>query len=280
MSKPKRTRPSRATSTPPAAPIPPLARSRPRVVDASRDANSSQDVPAFRVTKPNWGNNAFEWLRGKLELAWETVGQPFFGWIAARFGRRNRGISSRRVRRTGSLAGWSWDEQGARMAKRISRMVLVVGVSAAVLVVLAAGTVRLISAISGIHPSISLGLGSDSATSTPQGAISIRNTGGFDQGTPVGIPEYTFGMWASNQEPSGGEAITIYAKVTHYSTGVGGVPVVFSIGGNTTTISTDSNGLATWHINANGPAAYPVEIDGAVSVGGQNLTASTFYSII
>lgn len=278
MSKKKRTRPSR-TATPPSSPaVPPLARSRPRVVDASRDPNASKDIPAFRMSQPSWGSNRFEWLRGKLELAWESLGQPLFGWIGARFARKPGHVSNRRMQQTGNLAGWSWDDQGVRMAKRISRMLLVVGLSAAVLVVLAAGTVKLISALSGFHPSINLGSSSD--TPTPQGAISIRNTGGFDNGTPVGIPPYTFGMWASNQEPSGGEPITIYAKVSHYSAGVAGVPVVFSIGGNNYTAYTDGSGLAIWRINANGPAAYPVEIDGAVSVGGENLTASTFYSII
>jgi hypothetical protein len=281
MSQKKRTRPNRVTTPPPpATPMPPLARSRPRVVDASRDPNAHPDIPTFKVTKPNWGSNSLEWLRGKLELAWESVGQPLFGWIATRFRRKPRYVSGRRMRRAGNLAGWSWDDQGVRMARRVSRTLLVVGISAAVLVVLAAGTVRLISAFSGIHPSINLGLGSNSDTPTPQGAISIRNTGGLDDGTPVGIPAYTFGMWASNQEPVGGEPITIYAKVSHYSAGVPGVPVVFSIGGYNSTVYTDGNGLAIWRINANGPANYPVEIDGAVTVGGQNLTASTFYSII
>ncbi len=165
------------------------------------------------------------------------------------------------------------------MLKRTSRMLMTIGISAAAIVLFAAVAVRLSAAVSQIHPSVSLGLGNSSNTATPEGAITIRNNGS-GSGTPIGIPQYTMGMWASNESPGEGEAITIYAKVAQYSTPVAGVPVVFSIGGQPTTIYTNQDGLAIWRIAATGPVNVPIEIDGSCTIGGQTLTASTFYSII
>jgi hypothetical protein len=163
------------------------------------------------------------------------------------------------------------------MLRRTSRMLMVIGISAATLVLLAAAAVRLSAAFSHVSSNINISLGNN-ATPTPIGAITIRNTNG--EGTPVGIPRYTFGMWSSSEEPSPGETITIYGRVSEYSAPVQGATVVFSFGGNSVSATTDRFGLASVHIYANGPAVTPIEIDGAVSIGGQTLTGSTFYSII
>jgi hypothetical protein len=279
MSRGKRKRPNRKpqqTSTSTAAPA---THQRSRIVDARREADpAAHTSPDFTVNEPSSISNAFEWLRGKAELAWETRLLPLFSWVGGRFSRRRIRVSGRRVRHTGEL-GWSWERQGVGMLKRTTRMLMTIGISAAAIVLFAAIAIRISAAFAHVQPNINIGLGDSNNTATPEGAITIRNDGSGN-GTPIGIPQYTLGMWPSNHSPGGGEGITVYAKVAQYSAPVVGVPVVFSIGGNNTTIYTNGDGLAIWHIGAGGPVNVPIEIDGEVKIGGQDLTASTFYSII
>jgi hypothetical protein len=142
--------------------------------------------------------------------------------------------------------------------------------------VVSALAVRAVGALSKFQPNISLGGGS-SSTATPPGAITIRTNG--DQGTPLGIPEYTLGMWMSNNSPAPGEQATVYAKLLNLSAPVPNVKVTFNMGGSTASIATDRDGIAAWKIGAGGGGG-TVQINGSVSVGGQNLTASTFYTSI
>jgi hypothetical protein len=278
MSRGKRKRPSRNPQQKSTTNAASTTRQRSRIVDATREADPGRTSPDFMVNEPSSFSNAFEWLRGKAELAWETRLLPLFSWVGGRFSRRRIRVSGRRVRHTGEL-GWSWERQGVGMLKRTTRMLMTIGISAAAIVLFAAIAIRISAAFSHVQPNISIGLGDSSNTATPEGAITIRNDGSGN-GTPIGIPQYTLGMWPSNQSPGEGEGITIYAKVAQYSAPVVGVPVVFSIGGNNTTIYTNGDGLAIWHIGAVGPANVPIEIDSEVKIGGQDLTANTFYSII
>ncbi len=277
MNQGQRQRPNRNPQQPSSANPPPSAsQSRGRIVDAQRH-DTPREVPAFSTSAPTWRANAVEWARGKLELIWESLLLPLFGWFSRRFSQRGK-IPGRRMHNTGSLGGWSWNEQGARMLKRTSRLLMVIGITAAALVLFAAVAVRISAALSHATANISIGLNGTNTTPTPIGAITIRNMNG--EGTPIGIPAYTFGMWSSNQEPSRGETITIYGRVSHYSAPVAGATVVFSFDGHTVSTTTDGYGLATVRIYAGAPPTVPDEITGSVSIGGQTLTGSTFYSVI
>ncbi len=276
MSSNKRSRPTRAAgSTGPSQTSP-----RRRVIDANEEGTNPRVSAPMAAAEPIWWQGTSEWLRGKGELVWETVLFPVLSWLGqllARIGlgQRTRRISQRTVRNTGELR--SWNDAGAGMIKQVSRILMVAAVSAAVLVVGTALAVRAVSALSNIQPGFSLG-GTASSTATPGGAITIRNNGG--NATPVGIPQYTFGMWMSNNSPSGGELITVYGKVTNLSAAMPNVKVTYNIGGNTATITTDQDGIAAWKIGGNGAGSSPVEVNGTVTINGQTLTASTFYTPI
>jgi hypothetical protein len=253
---------------------------RRRVIDAQDGSTHPQGMAPLTSAEPTWWTTTGEWLRGKGELVWESALVPsinFVGQTLERIGigRGTRRINGRTMRRTGELR--NWNDAGAGMIKRVSRILMVAAVSAAVLVVMSALAVRVVGAFSHIQPNLSLG-GGAASTATPPGAITIRNQSG--NATPVGIPDYTFGMWMSNNSPSGGEQVTVYGKVMHQGAPVPGLKVTYTIGGNTTTITTDVDGIAAWKIGGNGAGSVPIEIDGAVSVGGQTLNASTFYTPI
>ncbi len=166
------------------------------------------------------------------------------------------------------------------MLKGLARIVLFSAISVAVLVLAIAGIVRISAAVSSINSPVDVSLGSTSTTTSPGDAISIGNPNSVNQGTPPGIPTYTFGMWMSNNSPSVGGSMTVYAKVSHLSAPVVGTPVIITVGGQGISVTTDSNGIATLRVYASGPGKIPVEIDGSVTVGGQTLTASTFFTPI
>ena len=287
MSNGKRMRPTHKPTQPPVdASTPRMAgpASRPyaRMVDAERepDANTS----AFTSVEPRWWGNTGEWLRGKTELAWETRIVPAFAWIGAIFARlgnrwgRGVRIPERHMRRTGPLRVWSWDEQGVRMLKRTTRMLMVVAVGAATIVIFIAAVTRIAAAVAGTHANLPISL--NAPTATPDGGLTILNGTGSDAGTPIGIPDYTLGLWMSNSTPGVGEATTVYAKVTHLSAPVKGINVTFTVGGEPKVVATNADGIASLRVFSGGPGTVPVEIDGAVSIGGQNLTGNTFFTPI
>ena len=277
MSSNKRSRPQRAAAPHDTGSTSP----RRRIVDAHEERPDSRATPPLFTAEPNWWSTTSEWLRGKSELVWDSAVLPVLGWLGhiterIGLGRRVRRISQRTVRNTGELR--TWNDAGAGMIKRVSRILMIAAISAALLVVVSALAVRAVGALSNIQPNISLGGGSSSSTATPPGAITIRNGG--NSGTPVGIPNDTLGMWMSNNSPSSGEQITVYAKVARLSAPVPNIKVSFNIGGNTASVTTDQDGIAAWKISGNGPGSVPVAVNGAVTVDGQNLTATTFYTPI
>ena len=276
----KQAHPTAEPATPDASAPPP--RRYARMVDAEREPDGN--TSAFTSVEPGWWGNTGEWIRGKAELAWETRILPAFAWIGAIFGRlgnrwgRGVRIPERHMRRTGPLRVWSWDEQGVRMLTRMTRMLMVVAVGAAAIVIFIAAATRIAAAVAQTHASLPISLNSPAAT--PDGGLTILNGNGDDAGTPVGIPDYTLGLWMSNSTPGVGEATTVYAKVTHLSAPVKGVNVTFTVGGGSTVVTTNADGIATLRVFSSGPGTVPVEIDGAVSIGGQNLTANTFFTPI
>jgi hypothetical protein len=256
---------------------------RERIIDAEpSDERSSSN--AFGAVRSGWGNDALEWLRGKAELAWETRIQPLFAWLRGIFGRFGNGwgrevhIPERRMRSGGAMRVWSWDEQGVRMLKRVTRMLMLIAVGAASIVILAAAATRIASAVTQARGNISIPLTSGSSP-TPNGGLTILNGDG-NNATPVSNPTYTLGLWMSNNSPAVGQATTVYARVSNLSAPIAGAKVSFNVGGGTTTVTTDSYGIAALSVYSNGPGAVPVEIDGSVTVGGQKLTSSTFFTPI
>jgi hypothetical protein len=83
-------------------------------------------------------------------------------------------------------------------------------------------------------------------------------------------------MWTSNNSPDIGETVVVYAKISHLSAPVVGASV--TIAG--ARVTTNSSGIASLRFTAGGPGKATVEIDGSVTVGGQTLTASTFFTPI
>lgn len=286
MSQIKRTRPKReqarssADRAAPNASVPPSA--SPRMVDATRASDAPPSTAdLFNTSEPRWWGYAGEWLRGKAELAWETRIIPALGWLGMFLGRfgnrwgRSVRIPERRMRGTGPLRVWSIEEQGVRMLKRITRLLMIIAVGAAAIVIFAAAATRLAAFLTQSRANLSVTL--NSATATPASGLTILNGDGGDV-TPVGIPAYTLGLWMSNNSPGVGEPTTVYVKLTHYSAPVPDVRITLTVGGGPTVVTTNAEGMATLRVFSNGPGAVPVEIDGAVTIDGQNLTASTFFT--
>ena len=107
-------------------------------------------------------------------------------------------------------------------------------------------------------------------------AITVQNPAA-PQNTPPAIPAYTFGMWSSNMAPAVGQSTTIYARVSHHMAPAPNITVTITAQGATYAATTDADGVAVFTLSSN-VRGVPVYIVGKVSVGGEVLTNSTFFT--
>ncbi len=230
-------------------------------------------------------SHVLEGLRGKVELLWENGLAPVLGWIVSLpvrllggWGGRAR-VAAHTRRRLRQAPMWSWNEEGVRMLKQSTRMVLLAAAGLVVLALLAFGAVRAGKAFAGIRPpSLGGGGGGAAATPTTVPAITIRNISG--DGTIPPAPQYTIGLWASNNTPGEGGSVTIYAKVENNTLPVPGVKVSLAVDGNTLTATTNRDGIASFNVVARGPIDQPDYVTGSVTIGGGTISNSTFFSPI
>lgn len=106
---------------------------------------------------------------------------------------------------------------------------------------------------------------------------------------PTFLP-ITIGAWVSNQTPNQGDNITVYASVRTHNLATPGPPmppnppVSVTLSGPginlppATTGATD--GIAVFHIQANGTPGNPVELFTSAVVNGQILRTETFYAVL
>jgi hypothetical protein len=242
------------------------------------DADTRQD--AHHTSKYGWLGDQLEWMRGKVELLWDNRLASMFGRLgnAPRRLTGGRVVPPRMSRRSRQQAGtrflWSWEEQGVRMLKNIGRVSVVAVITGALLIVLGMAAARVANAVS--H---NVGSLTKAPTPTPPSgsAITIRNASGGNATFPP-APEYTLGMWPSNQTPGVGSSTTIYARVSHLAAPVQGVPVSISFNGQSMTARTNQDGIAAFHINASGASLQPVVVSGSIRINGKEIDASTFYT--
>lgn len=248
----------------------------PTVVDAASSGGSSALFAAYR-SRPWY--TLLEWSRGKAELAWENALHPALLWLAslpARLGGgRRRTVRLGRGRRVRLGLAWSWGDQGVGMLKQTTRVVLLLGVSVAVLVLFFAFALRMANAFAGISaPSSPLSV----ATDTPDTSITIRNVSGA-VGTIAPMPTYTLGMWPDDYNPKAGSQVRVYARVSDASQPAPNLVVTITVLGQNYTVMTDADGLAIFTIPANGAPDHPVTVYGFVAPGdGSTLTATTSYT--
>jgi len=278
-SRAQRARPSSPTTRPTKRPAP--------IVNSGLvDANPSSATPlsrsAFGAPRVGWRNDLLEWFRGKVELLGETRLSPVFGWIGDIPGRvfgwqRRPRISRRSRRRASGQFLWTWEEQGVRMLKQFARICMVAAISAAVLIVVAAAAVRIASAFSNVKTP-SIGLSSTSTTDGSGAAVTINNIG--TSATVLPMPTYTLGMWTSNTTPNAGGPTTIYALVSNQGAPVPHLSVSISVYGRSLTATTNSDGIASFTVNATSARYRPVEVNGSVFIDSQQIDASTFFTPI
>lgn len=284
MNKSSRTRPNHKTGGANTAKQQPTT--TPKMVESTVTSSFESTRPAIKPQEPSKLRDGFEWVRGKLELVWETIFIPFFGWLRAMterlfgsWGGRMRLPAGAR-RGSGRLADWSWDEQGVRMLKQTLRILVLTAICAAVVVLLSAGTIRLVNAVSNIKSPFTTGsTSSPDATATGVPAITIRNTNGQD-GTPPPMPQFTFGMWVSNNTPPLGGPVTIYAKVSQFSKPLPGIGITVSVYGRNITGTTNQDGIAAFTLNTGGKAQVPITAYGSVHLGDADYSATTFFTPI
>ncbi len=161
------------------------------------------------------------------------------------------------------------------MLKNIGRVSIVAAIIGALLIVLGMATARIANAVS--HNVGALTKANPTATPSSGSAITIRNASGGNATFPP-APDYTLGMWPSDQTPSPGGPTTIYARVSHQSAPVPGIPVTISFNGQSMTAGTNQDGIAAFHISATGAALQPVVVSGAIHINGKEIDATTFYT--
>jgi hypothetical protein len=251
-------------------------------VPALVDADDSLAPAPLAVSEPGWADNTGEWLRGKVELNWESRIVPFFQWVGSVPNRLTNGWTKLPIKTRHHINGRfssRGNGQGGRMVRQSARLLIVIALAAAIIVVIAAASVRIANVIT--HAASDNTTQTNTASPTPASAITIRNTG--SDVTPPAKPDYTFGMWASNFMPSNGSNVTIYGRVCHNETGLPGVPglqVTLNINGRVMTSTTNGDGLAIFQLQATGASQRPVYIYGSVVINGHEYKESTFYTPI
>ncbi len=230
---------------------------------------------------PRWLSDSIEWCRGKLEFWWETRLLPMWRWLTTGFGPRARGMrqsvniswGTRRRALSTPRQGFSYMFQGGRMFSYIVRILTITAAVAAVVIIIAAGSLRLASVIDKLSgPSNPL----NASNSTPNDSITIHNNFG-NSSTPPPAPTYSIGMWPSNFTPAPGESSSIFVKVTQQTTPLANVAVTITYNGHYQTAATNNDGIASFTISSSVPLV-PVNIYGSATINGQNLTATTFIS--
>ena len=251
----------------------------PTMVDA--DVTHYDSAP-LRSSTPSWFADFTEWMRGKTELLWEDRLSPSLQWLANIPARLSGGwvaiphMSRHSRRRVKAKPFRSWNERGTRMLKQSTRLVTVVALVAAVVIILAAVSIRVASALSRVStPSPSALL---SLTPTPGSSITIRNGAG-NYITPPPIPEYTMGMWVSNDTPGVGAATVVYARVGHNLAPVPNITVFITFNNHTISAVTNKDGIAQFSVSGNA-SQKPVYIYGSANVNGQDVKAETFFTPI
>lgn len=252
------------------------------IVDAeqstSHEPRVSRTLPHFRQPRPT--DDLVEWFRGKFELAWENFLAPLFHWLVGiplrLFGGWNRTVRLARGGHARVGLAWSWEVQGVRMLKQVTRGVMLAAIALAVFVVMIAVAVRITSAITRAAPAAIIVAGTATPTTT-DASITIRNINA-NAGTVPPIPAFTFGMWMSDEAPGIGVTTRVFARVSNYSAPVPNVVVTISIGGQTFSGLTNHDGLAIFPVSSGG--TNPVTVSGSVTVQGQTLNATTSFTAV